>query len=57
MSFIDSIKTNAAPGQDLPPEVQDLIDEIKANQAAKVEAIGKDVAKMRDDAVDRKSVV
>ena len=51
MSFIDSIKTNAAPGQDLPPEVQDLIDEIKANQAAKVEAIGKDVAKMRDDAV------
>lgn len=36
---------------DMPPELQDIMDEMKANQLAKIDQIGKDVAKKRDLAV------
>ena len=39
------------PGAELPPELQDIVDEMRANQNAKIEQIGKDVAKKRDEAV------
>jgi len=39
------------PTDELPPELQDLIEEMRANQLAKIETIGKDVAKKRDEAV------
>lgn len=37
--------------EELPPELQDLVDEMRANRNAKIEQIGKDVAKKRDEAV------
>lgn len=37
--------------EDIPAEVQDVIDELKLNKLMKIEAIGKQVAKKRDEAV------
>ena len=38
-------------GQGIPPELQDLMDEMLAAKAAKIQDIGKDVARKRDEAV------
>lgn len=43
--------TDIPAGTELPPELQDIVDEMRANQNAKIEAIGKDVSKKRDEAV------
>ncbi len=37
--------------EELPPELQAIMDEMKANKLAKIESIGKEVAKKRDEAV------
>jgi hypothetical protein len=36
---------------DLPPELQEIVEAMRANRAAKIEEVGKEVAKKRDEAV------
>jgi hypothetical protein len=52
-STVESLVNGGAPidPAELPPEVQELLEEIKLQRAIKVEALGKEVAKLRDIAV------
>lgn len=51
MNRLADMQTIPDDGAELPPELQDLVDEMRANQNAKIETISKDVAKKRDEAV------